>query len=107
MRLVQLQHRDGTRHVAVVAEPRLELLAGFASVYELAWAALGAGRPLTSFAAGQPIELSVDYDTVDRGISEWRLLPPIDHPQEPSRCFITGTGLTHTTCAEKRRAMHS
>lgn len=106
MRLVQLKHRDGRRRVAIVAEPRLEVLAGCSSAYELVSASLGAGRAVTSFAADQPVEMSVDYDAVYRRDSEWRLLPPIDHPQEPSRCFITGTGLTHWACAEKRRTIH-
>jgi hypothetical protein len=33
------------------------------------------------------------------------LLPPIDHP-EPSRCFVTGTGLTHKGSADNRQSMH-
>src|SRR3954466_1322410 len=39
------------------------------------------------------------------GLSDWQLPPPIDHP-EPSRCFVTGTGLTHKGSAENRQSMH-
>lgn len=49
----------------------------------------------------------MDYDEVYIGKSEWRLLPPIDHPQAPSKCLVSGTGLTHTASAEKRRTMHA
>ena len=36
----------------------------------------------------------------------WRLLPPIDCPDEPARCVISGTGLTHVGSARDRNAMH-
>ena len=36
----------------------------------------------------------------------WRLLPPIDHPAEPARCIVSGTGLTHFGSARDRHAMH-
>ena len=40
------------------------------------------------------------------GKSEWRLLPPIDHPGEPARCLVSGTGLTHLGSAKNRQPMH-
>ena len=107
MRLVQLIHGDGRRRVAIVDEPRLNVLAGFDSVYSLVFAAIEAGCSTVCFAARQSVEMSLEYDPVYHGTSGWRLLPPIDHPGEPARCFVTGTGLTHTTCAEMRRAMHA
>jgi hypothetical protein len=39
--------------------------------------------------------------------SPWRLLAPIDHPQEPTRCLVSGTGLTHLGSARDRQAMHT
>src|SRR5208282_4083346 len=41
------------------------------------------------------------------GNSEWRLLPPIDHPEELARCFLSGTGLTHLGSARNRQSMHA
>jgi hypothetical protein len=41
------------------------------------------------------------------GRSAWRLLPPIDHPGEPARCLVSGTGLTHFGSARDRDAMHN
>ena len=35
------------------------------------------------------------------------MLPPIDHPDEPSRCMISGTGLTHLGSARDRQSMHA
>jgi hypothetical protein len=48
----------------------------------------------------------LDYDTIYDGSSEWKWLSPIDHP-EPSRCLISGTGLTHLGSARDRQAMHA
>jgi hypothetical protein len=35
------------------------------------------------------------------------LLPAYDHPEEPARCLVTGTGLTHKASAANRQAMHA
>ena len=50
---------------------------------------------------------AVDYEAVYRGESAWRLLPPIDHPAEPTRVLVSGTGLTHLGSARNRQAMHT
>jgi hypothetical protein len=105
-RLVQLQ--DGTnRRVALVDEPRLRFLAGTASVYDLAQAALASGRTATALAAERATGESVDYEPVYRGESSWRLMAPVDHPLEPARCLVSGTGLTHLGSARDRQAMHT
>jgi hypothetical protein len=49
----------------------------------------------------------LDYDAVHAGRSEWRMLSPIDHPEEPARCMISGTGLTHLGSARDRQFMHA
>ena len=104
-RLVQLQ--EGLRRrVALVDEPRLRLLADFATVHELAEAALARGLPLTALIASQATAETLDYDQVYLGQSPWRLLAPIDHPGEPARCLVSGTGLTHLGSAKNRQAMH-
>ena len=33
-------------------------------------------------------------------------MPPLDHPDEPARCLVSGTGLTHLGSAKNRQAMH-
>jgi hypothetical protein len=48
----------------------------------------------------------IEYSRVYSGTSDWKLLPAIDHPDEPARCLIAGTGLTHLKSAQNRNAMH-
>ncbi len=106
MRLVQLHHPVDGRRVALVDEPTLRLLS-YESVYALATEALSAGRRLTEEAERSVTPDSLDYDEVYDGHAEWRLLPAFDHPGEPARCLITGTGLTHLASAANRQAMHA
>src|SRR5262249_50414176 len=49
----------------------------------------------------------LDYDEVYAGQSPWRILPAVDHPVEPARCMVSGTGLSHTASARNRQAMHA
>jgi hypothetical protein len=105
-RLVQI--RNGLeRRVALVEEEHLRLLAEAASLYDLAQAALATGKALTALVAERATGEAVDYEAVYRGDSAWRLLPPIDHPVEPTRCLVSGTGLTHLGSAQNRQAMHT
>src|ERR1700733_1013070 len=105
MRLVQL--KDGAvRRVAVVEEPKLRLLRKFDSMYALAQAAIADGGKLTSLANDHLTDESADYDQVYEGRAQWKLLAPIDHPQEMARCLVSGTGLTHLGSARDRASMH-
>ncbi|NCA10995.1 GguC protein [bacterium] len=104
-RLVQLRHgRD--RRVAFVAEPRLVLLDTYHTVYDLAGAALRAGKPLAALVAESLGGVEMGYDEVYDLRSDWRILPPLDHPTEPARTLVSGTGLTHLGSARHRDAMH-
>ena len=104
-RVVQLT--DGmTRRVALVDEPSLRLLDGVSSMYELAAVASETGDALSGLASGRANGHVLDYDAVYDGRGAWRLLPPIDHPSEPARCILSGTGLTHFGSARDRHAMH-
>ncbi|HEY5234523.1 MAG TPA: AraD1 family protein [Verrucomicrobiae bacterium] len=105
-RLVQIQNGT-TRRVALVEEPHLRVLAGVESIYELAVNLNVAGGSLTKAVRNWLSTHRLDYDAVYSGSSEWRLLPPIDHPSEPARCLVSGTGLTHLGSAKNRQAMHS
>ena len=105
MHLVQV--RDRTRRaVAIVEGARLRLLASQSSVYELALKAIRDGRPLMEVAQADASSERLDYDAVYQGMSEWRLLPAFDHPDDPARVMVSGTGLTHKASAENRAAMH-
>lgn len=104
-RLVQLQ-RGSERRVAFVDEPRLRLLAGVESVYALAQSALHMSMSLVALIEKHTTDDSIDYDPIYAGQSEWKLLTPIDRPNEPSRLLVSGTGLTHLGSARDRHAMH-
>jgi hypothetical protein len=69
--------------------------------------AIAAGMKLSELARRRVRRDEVDYNAVYNGQSDWRLLPPIDHPDEPARCLISGTGLTHIGSARNRQSMHS
>jgi hypothetical protein len=77
---------------------RIHLLRGHTSIYSLALAGLS--------SAAEDGEV-LDYDPIYSGRSEWRILPAIDHPDDPSRCMVSGTGLSHIRSAANRQAMHA
>lgn len=108
MRIVQLQRgQDGTeRRIAIVEEPALRLLDGCDSVYKLVHSALATSKTLGDSIAQCVSDERIGYDAVYAGASEWRLLSPIDHPTEPARILVSGTGLTHLGSAADRQAMH-
>lgn len=104
--LVQIR-RSSERRVAAVDGPSLRLLDGCTSVHGLATEALAAGQSLTNLLARRTSAERLEYEPIYRGESEWRLLPPLDHPDEPARCLVSGTGLTHLGSAKDRQSMHA
>ena len=108
-RLVQLSHSQQGRRVAVVDGDgqRLRLLDESASsVYQLARDAIAARKKLEKLVDTRVGTDTLDYETIYQSQSDWSLLPPFDHPAEPARCFVTGTGLTHKASAQNRQSMH-
>ena len=106
MRLVQLRNQD-ERRIALVEEPHLRMIEGFDSIYSLARASIERGVSLAAIVRDNLHDHRFDYDLVYAGQSAWRLLPPIDHPDDPSRTLVSGTGLTHLGSAKDRQAMHA
>ena len=104
-RLIQLANGNA-RRVALVEEPRLRLLAEVSSIYALANRAVAARTKLSDAARQVASQELLDYDPIYDGRSDWRILPAIDHPEEPARCLVSGTGLTHLGSARDRQAMH-
>jgi hypothetical protein len=105
-RLIQIQN-DAMRAVALVEEPRVRLLRGVKSVLQLAQEAADKKISLVTLVQKKATGKFLDYDPIYNGKSKWKLLPPIDHPAEPARCIVSGTGLTHLGSAKNRQAMHS
>lgn len=93
--------------MCVVDGDALHAIDGYASIYALAKAALQAGATLTTFATQRLSAVRLDYDPIYQGTSEWRILPVVDHPEDPARLLLSGTGLTHQRSAEQRQAMHA
>src|SRR5215471_3038425 len=105
-RLIQIK-KGPVRRVALVEEPGVRLLDSCSSIYELAHIAIETGEKLSDLAHKPARNDSIEYDPIYRGESEWKLLPAIDHPDEPARCLISGTGLTHLGSARNRQSMHA
>src|SRR5579863_10292238 len=105
-RLIQIK-KGNIRRVALGDEPKIRLLDTCSSIYELAQIAVSAGMKLSEVARQRARLEAIDYDPIYNGRSEWRLLPATDHPDEPARCLISGTGLTHLGSARGRQSMHA
>jgi hypothetical protein len=106
LRLVQLLHPQRGRFIARVDEPKLAVLKNYFTIYDLAIAAITAGKKISQLVNEDSIALSLDYDPIYANQSEWKLLRAFDHPHMASRCFVTGTGLTHKASAQNRQSMH-
>jgi hypothetical protein len=109
MRLVQIARR-AERRVALVDDSTLRLLdrrIGVSSIYALAMQALQEETALTKAVESAVGNETLEYDAVYERSSPWRLLPSFDHPEEASRCMVSGTGLTHKASAENRANMHT
>jgi hypothetical protein len=107
MNLVQLTNRDLQRRVAAVEGSRLRLVSNFDSIYRLALLALERETSLVETITPSLSDFTVDYDEVYAGESDWTLRPCFDHPDEPARCLVSGTGLTHLASAKNRDSMHA
>jgi hypothetical protein len=107
MHSVQICHPVRGRRVALVhaAQDALRLLRA-ATLYECVQNALTHQTALEDELAEQTTQEELNYTEIYAGASEWKLLPPFDHPEEPARCLVTGTGLTHRKGAANRNAMH-
>ena len=106
MRLVQLTHLELGRKVGLVEDSKLRLLEVFESVYELAKKAIAVGGNLSDLVDDHRSDKVLDYDAVYDDRSDWKLLPSFDHPTDPLKLMLSGTGLTHKASAENRQAMH-
>lgn len=106
IRLIQLSGPQG-RRVAVVEEPQLRLLPSHRSILQLAEECLASGMSLQDTIRQAGSTESLSYDEIYSGSSDWRILPSVDHPSEPARCIVSGTGLTHLGSAANRQAMHA
>lgn len=106
VRLIQVRHRAQGRRVAVVEGTTCRLLDRCRSAYALAQWVLAMDTRMEAAIDELTTATVLDYDAIYAGQSDWRLLPAFDHPDEPGRCLVSGTGLTHLASAKNRNAMH-
>lgn len=106
IRLLQLEHTRQGRAIGIVNGDTVSLLNEPKTAYDAARAALKAGTLLADFLSKAPVAGTVPYAEVWGGSGEWKVLPSFDHPAEPARCLVSGTGLTHLASAETRSKMH-
>jgi hypothetical protein len=102
LHLVQLRNPDGSRTVVALTEAGAHRVPGHATTYDLATAAIQAGRSLAAEVAASGRGEAVD---IDAALAEGRVLAPIDH-RDPAHMLVTGTGLSHLGSAEGRDRMH-
>ncbi len=104
LRLIQYKQADGSRAVGLVAADGTHAhpLKGFATVFDLAKAAIAQKKQLAALVQAAAAPETVDYLAM---LKAGQVLPPIEHP-EPARFFLTGTGLTHLGSADARNKMH-
>ncbi len=102
MRLIQYATTRGETRVGVVDNGDVRQVRGVNSTYDLALAAIAAGRRLEEQVNSQGRGEGIDYPAL---LAEGRVLPPLTHP-DPAHCLIAGTGLTHLGSADARDKMH-
>ena len=105
-RLIQLIHPETGRRIAAVEGDRCRLIDGYTSIHGMASFVLQSGNPLSPEIETKLGSDFQDYEAIYHGRSEWKLLPAYDHPGEPTRCLVAGTGLTHRASVDNRQAMH-
>ncbi len=102
MNLIQYTTEAGGRAVVAIEGSQGFEIAGVASVYELAQAAIAAGKSLAETVHDKGLGRAIARDAI---LAEGRMLPPVDHA-DPAHLHVTGTGLTHLGSASTRDAMH-
>jgi hypothetical protein len=94
-RLIQIC-QGNSRRVTVVEEPRVRLLAAeVGSVYALAMEAIAKGKKLEELISEKAPNETLDYEPIYKRQSLGKLLPPLDHPEEPAR---SARGLSGCGC---------
>jgi hypothetical protein len=104
LRLIQFLEDSGRPRVGSVTAngENVGRVGSFETTYELAQAALAAAEPLDAFATRLLGTPDLGYRSL---LDQRRVLPPLTHP-DPSRCLVSGTGLTHYGSASTRDNMH-
>ncbi|MBV2179982.1 AraD1 family protein [Castellaniella sp. MT123] len=106
MRLIQFTDTTGQRQVGMLGtdDQQVNIIQGVSSTYDLAMAAIRAGRSLAEEVARH--DLTPARESCATLLADRRVLVPLDH-ETPANCLVTGTGLTHLGSAATRDKMHA
>lgn len=107
MNLIQLQHPLSGRRVGLVQEPFVILLdPSITSTYQFFMECIalskGVGESIEKVLSKEQLE----YSTICESNGDWKMLPPVDCPNDAMKCMLSGTGLTHKASATNRQKMH-
>src|SRR6266540_286738 len=103
MRLMQVKSGRGGRQVVASDAGESWVVGGYASVYELALAAIKKRSTIAALVKKAPRAGKADPAAL---YAAGRVLAPIDHA-DPAHLLVTGTGLSHLGSAATRDAMHT
>jgi hypothetical protein len=105
MRLIQFLDPGNRPRVGVihVSGDQVAPLRDFTSIYDLAQAAMADESTIEKLVLSSALDGEQPYAPLLAGA---RVLPPLTHP-DPTRCLVSGTGLTHLGSASSRDAMHA
>lgn len=107
LHVIQLEQRQQTRRVGLVEGANVMLLdARIKNCYALFAEIINKPNPSISFIHTHRTNETIPYDDIYHPNKEWRLLSPIDCPENPMKCMLSGTGLTHKASAMNRQKMH-
>jgi hypothetical protein len=105
MRLIQFMHDRVGRRVGLVEEPLVTILEPARTAYELFMNLIDSDKQLSEIKKMKSSE-TIPYDDIYSSRGGFRILSPIDCPDHPTMCLLSGTGLTHKASAENRQKMH-
>jgi hypothetical protein len=107
MNLIQLQHSTSGRRVGLVQEPFVILLdPSVTSTYQFFHQCISLGKGVAESIEKILSKEQLEYNTIYESKGDWQMLPPIDCPDDPMKCMLSGTGLTHKASATNRQKMH-
>ncbi|HZB15051.1 MAG TPA: AraD1 family protein [Chryseolinea sp.] len=107
MHLIQLQHSLHGRRVGLIREPFVILLdPTVTSTYQFFLQVIALDKSVADSIERVLSTDQLEYGPIHASKSDWQMLPPIDWPDDPMKCMLSGTGLTHKASATNRQKMH-
>ena len=107
LHLIQLRHVSRGARVGIVLEPDVVLLdENIRTCYQLFSDIVNNGIEAGPFIQSLRSNEILSYDEVYHSAAAWKIRPPVDCEDDPMKCMLSGTGLTHKASAANRQKMH-